>query len=100
MSEFEWLNDLADQSAEQLGVEKVEELLDASEKIAKLFRDDIENSLILSTSHIVSSDDYVSALATVLATQFTAGASMYRELMLKHRVNVSAIEDKELAERK
>lgn len=95
MSELDWLDKIIDESKEAIGLEKSEELDACVPVIDKLFNHNAQTATAMCVMYLLSDGD---AYAMFMA-QFMSGAAIYREMMIKHGIDVSAIEEKELSER-
>lgn len=94
-------NDLWDEldkkSTENLGLEKAEELQEASGVLDELFSSDAVTGAIMSALAIATG---AASLEKVLWAQFLTGCGIYREFMLSNGVDVDSIEKKALEEKR
>ena len=92
----EFLHQLSDNARDSLGIEKIEEMDAATHVLHNIFREHAELATLIALQYFISGND----LFQTLMTQFLSGTALYREMMIKHNVDVDAIEEKELKEQK
>lgn len=91
-----WLDELNKESSETLGTEKLEEMNDATKVIAELFTDGATYSSLITMLGIATGTDTLVAITS----QYLTGCAIYREFMMNNGIDVDAIEQKALEEKR